>query len=76
MRSLVPPALRAGWRWLRRLREFPRMEGYGIPRETVLAVLAEGGGVVIDVLPDGSAGPTWRGYRYCVQKGSVGATRP
>jgi SAM-dependent methyltransferase len=68
LKRLVPRVVRDRWRRLRRLREFPRMEGYGIPRDEVVAFLAASGAKVLRVVPDDSAGPRWHGYRYCVRK--------
>ena len=68
IRWLVPNAVRTRWRRLRRLREFPRMEVCGIPRETVLACLTSSGGQIVDVAPDASAGPQWHSFLYCVRK--------
>jgi SAM-dependent methyltransferase len=67
-KALVPKRLRAAWRRLRSSLTFPRMEEHGVPREDVEAFLASAGGDVMDVRPDDSTGPEWRGYRYCVRK--------
>lgn len=67
LKRLVPRPLRRGLRRLRRLREFPRMECFGIPRGDVEVLLVAAGGTVLDVVPDSSA-PAWRSYRYCVRK--------
>lgn len=68
LRRLVPRPVRRALRRLRRLREFPRMEGFGIPRSDVEVLLVAAGGTVVDVASDSSAGPAWRSYRYCVRK--------
>lgn len=41
---------------------------YGIPPEKVVRVLEHAGGQVLSVVPDGSAGAHWEGFRYCVRK--------
>jgi SAM-dependent methyltransferase len=46
----------------------PKMEMYGVPKDEVLGVLAEGGGEVLDVREDFHAAPEWLGFRYCVRK--------
>lgn len=66
--SVVPPILRRGYRSLRRALEFPRMEGHGIAREEVVALLAASGARVLDIVEDASAGPQWAGLRYCATK--------
>lgn len=71
LKRFVPPPVLRACRWLRRLREFPRMEGYGIPRDEVLGILTEAGGTVVDVVSDASTGPAWRGFRYCVTKAAA-----
>ena len=74
-KALVPEPVRAVWRRLRRSLEFPRMEGHGLPRDEVVAFLTSAGGDVVDVCEDGSAGPQWRGYRYCVRKPELQTAR-
>jgi len=45
-----------------------RMQMHGLGREEVETLLREGGCRVAGVTPDGSAGATWIGYRYCAVK--------
>jgi SAM-dependent methyltransferase len=68
VKRLLPAPLRTAWDALRRWREFPRMDMYGLPREEVTRVVEDAGGRLVDVLPDESAGPAWPGYRYCVTR--------
>jgi SAM-dependent methyltransferase len=56
------------WRKMRQLFDFPRMDVYGIPRDEVTALVRQCGGHVIDVVPDVSAGQSWAGFRYCVER--------
>jgi hypothetical protein len=49
---------------------------HGVPRERVLAVLAEAGARVLDVQEDKSAGSGWISLRYAATKGGVSGTRP
>jgi len=44
------------------------MEGHGLPRADVIALLTEGGASVREVEIDVSPGPQWVSYRYCVVK--------
>lgn len=67
-KALLPEPLRALWRRMRLTLEFPRMEGHGLPRDEVVALLTSTGGDVVDVCDDGSAGAGWPSYRYCVRK--------
>jgi hypothetical protein len=46
----------------------PRMEMYGIPKDTVLKIVTSNGGKVVDVQQDGSAGQGWFSFLYCVTK--------
>jgi SAM-dependent methyltransferase len=46
----------------------PRVVMRGIRNQEVLGLLAEHGGVVLNVASDNSAGPAWESYRYLVRK--------
>jgi SAM-dependent methyltransferase len=67
-RRLVPGPLRSLWRAFRSARQFPRMEGHGIPRDELVAVLSSLGGEVLAVVDDESAGPAWVSFRYFVRR--------
>lgn len=43
-------------------------EMYGIPKAEVLQLLARCGGRILEVDPDGSAGPCWSSYKYWLTK--------
>jgi SAM-dependent methyltransferase len=47
----------------------PVMEMYAVAREEVVAAVEQAGGRVLDIAKDGSAGPEWRSFRYCVTRG-------
>src|SRR5581483_11961283 len=46
----------------------PFMAMYGIPREAVAETIAAQGGRVVEIAPDGSAGPRWESYQYLVTR--------
>jgi len=46
----------------------PRMEMYGVQRNTVIDVLTSGGAAVLEIRDNGFAGPTWVGYQYFATK--------
>jgi ubiquinone/menaquinone biosynthesis C-methylase UbiE len=50
-----------------RLRE-PEMEMYGVPRKEVEHLLEASAAILLDVRESKSAGPTWKGFQYCVSK--------
>lgn len=68
----LPGGVIESYRRLKRLLEFPRMEGHGLSREEVASVLQAAGARLLDVLPDRSPGPAWESYRYCAAKPAHG----
>jgi SAM-dependent methyltransferase len=46
----------------------PRMEGYGIREDEVVATIERAGARVLQIREDDSAGPRWNSRRYCALK--------
>lgn len=67
----LPDPIWQQWLRLRLLFDFPRMDIHGISKPDVIAHVERNGGIVIDVVPDSSAGPTWLGFRYSIARGSA-----
>ena len=69
-RLLQPLKPTAFWRRYQKIRygDQPVMNMYGIPRNEVEKLIAEGPGRVVDVQPDENADVAWESYRYVVQK--------
>ncbi len=70
IRSLIRNFLPSLLNVYRRLkfRSMAVMEVHGIKKEEVLKLLDPLGVKVIDIQPDGNAGDSWIGFRYCVMK--------
>jgi SAM-dependent methyltransferase len=69
LRAAVPPRITSAYdNWKRSLGGEPLMEGHGIPRDEVVALLEGCGAAVRDVRDDDSAAPGWPSYRYCAVK--------
>lgn len=49
-------------------RAIPQMEMHGTPKTVVLGWIESGGGILVDVRNDRTAGGGWRGFRYCVTR--------
>jgi len=69
-RLLQPIKPTALWRWYQKARygEQPVMNMYGIPKATILRIISENGGQLVDAQPDESADAAWISYRYAVLK--------
>ena len=76
VKSLIPYPIRVPLLSLYRLlrygdlhgRPYPRIDMYGIKRESVLALLRRCHMKVVDIRPSADAGPSCEGFRYCVTK--------
>jgi len=69
LRAVVPPGLASAYdNWKRSRAGEPLMEGHGIPRDEVVALLEACGAAIRDVRDDDSAAPGWPSYRYCAVK--------
>ena len=68
LKRLLPRPVIAAIRAVRRLREFPRMELHGLPRQQVEQLLAGLGAPVVDVVADRAHSPDTPGFRYCPVK--------
>jgi SAM-dependent methyltransferase len=51
------------WRW--RNRQPARIAMYTIPTDEVVSAVEAGGGRIVEIVEDGSAGPLYRSCRYC-----------
>ncbi len=69
-RLLQPIKPTSLWRWYQKIRygDQPVMNMYGIPREKIIRLLSDHGGLLVDVQPDNNADAAWDSYRYAVQK--------
>jgi SAM-dependent methyltransferase len=70
LKRLLPRPVISMIRAVRRLREFPRMEMHGLPRDEVEELLARLGARVVDVVDDRAHGADTPGFRYCAVKGA------
>jgi SAM-dependent methyltransferase len=68
VKQVLPSSVISMVRAVRRLREFPRMELHGLPRQEVERLLADHGVVVVDVIEDQSHSSETPGFRYCAVK--------
>ena len=68
LKKILPIPVISMIRKVRRLREFPRMEIYGLPRSEVEALLASLGAPVVDVVDDRAHVADTPGFRYCAVK--------
>jgi SAM-dependent methyltransferase len=68
LKRLLPRPVISIVRAVRRLREFPRMEMHGLPRQEVERLLADLGAPVVDVIEDRAHGADTPGFRYCAVK--------
>ena len=68
LKRLLPRPVISMIRAVRRLREFPRMEMHGLPRDEVEELLVSLGARVVDVVDDRAHGADTPGFRYCAVK--------
>ena len=68
LKQMLPLPVISMIRAVRRLRQFPRMEIHGLPRQEVEQLLARLGAPVVDVVDDRAHGADTPGYRYCAVK--------
>jgi len=52
------------------------MEMHGLPKKQVLQLISRGGGEIVELISDDSAGPEWSSYTYCVKKPEQPFTQP
>jgi SAM-dependent methyltransferase len=68
LKALLPGPVVSMIRAARDLRNFPRMELHGLPRDEVEQLMAGLGAPVVDVVDDRAHGADTPGYRYCAVK--------